>query len=73
MLDRLESLRQRHAQLDQRLNVELTRLHPNQIDISRLKIEKLRLKDQMALLMKPLPTASLHIGEVPLPERRIES
>ena len=57
MLDRLESLRQRHAQLDQRLKVELTRPHPDQGDISWLKAEKLRLKDRMASLTRPPPTA----------------
>ena len=47
---RIEVLKKRHAELDMRITQEDRRPCPNEIQISRLKIEKLRLKEQMERL-----------------------
>ena len=45
---RSETLRQRHAALEQRLQAEMARPRPDPVEIARIKAEKLRLKDQIA-------------------------
>lgn len=45
--DRLDSLRAQHASLDQQIDDENHRPHPDDIRISELKREKLRIKDRM--------------------------
>ena len=49
-MERFEALRSRHAQLEQELNDETHRPLPNTEILSRIKREKLRIKDEMARL-----------------------
>ncbi len=44
----LNSLMEKHQRLDTALNVEQKRPHPNQSQISRLKKEKLKIKEKIA-------------------------
>lgn len=46
----LDSLKERHQELDQLLRAEEQALAPDQLRVSQLKREKLRLKDQIAAL-----------------------
>ena len=46
-LERMDSLRARHSTLDEQLKIEFQRPLPNAEEISRLKREKLRLKDEI--------------------------
>lgn len=46
----LESLRNLHRHLDQAINEELLRPNPDNMAVSRLKREKLRIKDEIAQL-----------------------
>jgi hypothetical protein len=48
----LEELSQKHRLLEQRLKEELSRPGSDDGEISRLKLEKLRLKDEMAKLQR---------------------
>jgi len=50
LLSRIESLRTKHASLDTRIFDEDHRPAPNQGTISRLKREKLRVKDELERL-----------------------
>ena len=45
--DRLDSLRAMHASLEQKIDVENHRPHPDDFRISELKREKLRIKDRI--------------------------
>ncbi len=45
--ERMDSLRARHSTLDEQLKLEVQRPLPNAEEISRLKREKLRLKDEI--------------------------
>ena len=47
----LDQLQKKHAELDDALHREESRPYPDDATISRLKKEKLRLKDAMASLM----------------------
>jgi hypothetical protein len=47
MQDYVESLRDKHALLEQEIDAELHRPLPDQLLLSRLKREKLKLKDEM--------------------------
>lgn len=47
---RLESLRTRHATLDARIEAEDHRPRPDDQALAQLKLEKLRLKDEMERL-----------------------
>jgi len=49
-IERIEALKVRHAELDQALHTEEIRPMPNEIRISELKKEKLRVKDEIARL-----------------------
>lgn len=49
-MERFESLRARHAQLEQELNDESHRPMPSTEIMMRLKREKLRIKDEMSRL-----------------------
>lgn len=49
--DRLESLRSKHASLDSALHRESCRPSPDPETVTKLKREKLRLKDEMARLV----------------------
>ena len=50
MQDYVESLRDKHAFLEQQIDAELHRPLPDQLLLSRLKREKLKIKDEMARL-----------------------
>jgi hypothetical protein len=47
---RLESLKERHAGLEMRITDEDNRPRPNDMALSRLKVEKLRVKEEMERL-----------------------
>lgn len=47
---RLESLKQRHAGLESRIIDEDSRPQPNDENLARLKLEKLRVKEEMERL-----------------------
>lgn len=49
-IERIDSLRAKHAALDDRLKSESQRPLPNEDEIHRLKREKLRIKDEIARL-----------------------
>ena len=48
--DRIESLKSRHATLENRIHDEKVRPSPDQLSMSRLKREKLRVKDELQRL-----------------------
>jgi hypothetical protein len=50
MHDYVESLRSKHAHLEEEIDDELHRPLPDQSVLTRLKREKLRIKDEMARL-----------------------
>ncbi len=47
---RIDSLKGRHATLEDRINAEDRRPQPDAQELSRMKLEKLRLKDEMERL-----------------------
>jgi hypothetical protein len=47
---RIESLKERHAGLEMRISDEDHRPRPNEMALSRLKVEKLRVKEEMERL-----------------------
>jgi hypothetical protein len=47
---RIESLKERHSNLDARISDEDHRPRPDDMVLSRLKVEKLRLKEEMERL-----------------------
>jgi hypothetical protein len=55
MQDYVESLRSKHAVLEQQIDDELHRPLPDQAMLTRLKREKLRIKDEIARLGKGSP------------------
>jgi hypothetical protein len=57
MQDYVESLRSKHALLEQQIDDEMHRPLPDQATLSRLKREKLRIKDEIARLGGTSPTA----------------
>ncbi|MBW6396952.1 YdcH family protein [Roseomonas sp. HJA6] len=52
---RIASLEQRHAALERRIVDEDNRPRPNHMELSRLKLEKLRLKEEMQRLRSGKP------------------
>ena len=50
MDDRIESLKTKHADLEQQIIVENTKPHPDDDLIHNLKKQKLRIKDELAKL-----------------------
>jgi hypothetical protein len=61
MQDYVESLRDKHAFLEQQIDAEMHRPLPDQLLLSRLKREKLKIKDEMVWGMAyPPSTASGH-------------
>jgi len=53
MQDYVESLRSKHAHLEREIDDEMHRPLPDQSTLSRLKREKLRLKDEIARMHDP--------------------
>lgn len=49
---RLSALHRRHSKLDEKLEAELRRPQPCQIELQRLRREKLYLKDEMRTLLR---------------------
>ena len=49
-IEHVEALRAKHADLEQQLAEEVSRPHPSDEIIVRMKREKLRLKDELASL-----------------------
>ncbi len=49
---RIDSLRTRHATLDTRITDEDTRPAPDQATLNRLKLQKLRVKEEMERLRR---------------------
>jgi hypothetical protein len=50
--ERIDSLRQKHAQLDYRIEKEVNRPLPDQVLLKDLKFQKLRIKDEITELMR---------------------
>lgn len=50
MHEHVDSLRSKHARLEQLIDEELHRPLPDQVTVSRLKKEKLRIKDEIERL-----------------------
>lgn len=48
--ERIQSLKVRHSQLENELEQETHRPHPDDVHITEIKRQKLRLKDQIAAL-----------------------
>lgn len=53
MHDYVESLRSKHALLEQQIDAEMHRPLPDQMILTRLKREKLRIKDEIARVDEP--------------------
>jgi hypothetical protein len=64
MHDYVESLRSKHAHLEQEIDEELHRPLPDQSVLTRLKREKLRIKDEMARLGGASPRVVSVNGEL---------
>jgi hypothetical protein len=64
MHDYVESLRSKHAHLEQEIDDELHRPLPDQSVLTRLKREKLRIKDEMARLGGARTAAASANGEL---------
>lgn len=47
---RAEAMRQRRAELKEKIAAELARPNPDEVTVRRLKLEKCRLKDEIATL-----------------------
>ena len=52
---RIDSLKDRHADLDERIAVEAGRPQPDSDEITRIKLGKLRLKQEMERLRETMP------------------
>jgi hypothetical protein len=64
MQDYVESLRSKHALLEEQIDEELHRPLPDQFILTRLKREKLRIKDEIARLGRTSPSAMPMTREV---------
>lgn len=64
MQDYVESLRGKHALLEQQIDDEMHRPLPDQSVLTRLKREKLRIKDEIARLGIISPGAAPHSREL---------
>ncbi len=64
MQDYVESLRSKHALLEDQIDDEMHRPLPDQSILTRLKREKLRIKDEITRLGSPPPKAFLTDREV---------
>lgn len=52
LMDRIETLKSRHAALEQAIHDEFTRPHPDDELLHELKKRKLKLKDEIAQLAR---------------------
>lgn len=52
LMDRIETLKSRHAALEEAIHDEVTRPHPDDELLQELKKKKLRLKDEIAQLAR---------------------
>jgi hypothetical protein len=50
MDDRIDSLKSKHAELEQQITQENAKAHPDDVLISTLKKQKLRIKDELTKL-----------------------
>ena len=50
-VERIESLRARHEALETKLDLEENRPHPDEMVVSELKKQKLRIKDEIETLV----------------------
>jgi hypothetical protein len=64
MQDYVESLRSKHALLEQQIDDEQHRPLPDQSTLTRLKREKLRIKDEIARLGSTSPYATPPASEL---------
>jgi hypothetical protein len=48
--NRIDALKSRHQELDHAIEVESTRVLPNEVELHSLKKEKLRIKDELETL-----------------------
>ena len=64
MQDYVEGLRSKHAVLEREIDDELHRPLPNQAVLSRLKREKLKIKDEIARLGAGSPMAAMPSREI---------
>lgn len=62
--DYVESLRNKHAHLEQQIDDELHRPLPDQAVLTRLKREKLRIKDEIARLGRTSSPPAAANGEI---------
>lgn len=58
--EHVDTLRSRHARLEQLIDEELHRPLPDQPTLSRLKKEKLKLKEEIERAMPPVRPSGLH-------------
>ena len=58
--DRIETLRVRHAELEEAVRHEIARPLPDEQLLSDLKRQKLRIKDRIAMLLQPGAMAAQH-------------
>ena len=56
--DRIETLRVRHAELEEAVRHEIARPLPDEQLLSDLKRQKLRIKDMIAMLLQPSAMAA---------------
>ena len=64
MRDYVESLHTKHASLEQQIDDEMHRPLPDQATLSRLKRDKLRIKDEIARLGSTSPSAAVESREI---------
>lgn len=48
--DRIDALKSQHRELDSQIQLESSRLHPDEVLVAQLKRKKLRIKDELAQL-----------------------
>ncbi len=49
--DKIDGLKAKHSELDEALEKEVSRPHPDDLEIAGLKKQKLRIKDEIAALL----------------------
>ena len=52
VIEHVDALRSKHAEIDRMIQEEEHRPHPDDMLITELKRQKLRIKDQLALLVR---------------------